>query len=59
MLYLARDIHKRWDSLFDAQEKQAFLSRHPAAKALALAPESYGLIDQVRGQGAELAHQLF
>jgi len=59
VLYLARDIHKRWDSLFDAQEKQAFLSRHPAAKALALAPESYGLIDQVRGQGAELAHQLF
>lgn len=59
VLYLARDVHRRWDSLFDAQQKQAFLARHPAAKALQLDPQQYGVIDQVRGQGAELAHQLF
>lgn len=59
VLYLARDVHRRWDSLFDAQQKQAFLARHPAAKALQLDPQQYSVIDQVRGQGAELAHQLF
>ncbi len=59
VLFLAREIHKRWDSLFDEREKRAFLTRHPAAKALALSPDVYVEIDRVRGQGVELAHQLF
>ncbi len=59
VLFLARDIHKRWDSLFDEREKRGYLSRHPAAKALSLSPDVYVQLDQVRGQGVELAHQLF
>ena len=59
VLFLAREIHKRWDSLFDEREKRAFLTRHPAAKALALSSDVYIEIDQVRGHGVELAHQLF
>lgn len=59
VLFLAREIHKRWDSLFDEREKRAFLTRHPAAKALALSPDVYAVIDRIRGQGVELAHQLF
>ncbi len=59
VLYLARDIHKRWDSLFGEREKRYFLTRHPAAKAIALSPDVYADIDKVRGQGVELAHQLF
>ncbi|MBD0787855.1 HDOD domain-containing protein [Vibrio sp. Y2-5] len=59
VLFLAREIHKRWDSLFDEREKRAFLTRHPAAKALALSSDVYIEIDRVRGHGVELAHQLF
>ncbi|MFV0450435.1 MAG: HDOD domain-containing protein [Vibrio sp.] len=59
VLFLAREIHKRWDSLFDEREKRAFLTRHPATKVLTLSPDVYVEIDSVRGQGVELAHQLF
>lgn len=59
VLYLARDIHRRWDYMLSSEEKQRYLKEQPAAKALQLDPELDSIIDEVRGQGSELAYQLF
>lgn len=59
LLYLARDIHKRWDSLPSEKNKVHFLTTHPAAKALSIAPATVAVIDEVRGKGSELAFELF
>lgn len=59
LMYLARDIHQRWDNMLDQQEKQAFLTHSKAAVALHVSPELASKIDSVRGQGSELAYQLF
>ncbi|USD41102.1 HDOD domain-containing protein [Vibrio sp. SCSIO 43135] len=59
VLYLARDIHRRWDSMLEEDEKQHYLANHPAAKALALSADLASDIDGIRGQGSEMAYQLF
>lgn len=59
LLYLARDIHKRWDSLPEESDKVRFITKHPAAKALSVSPEMVSVIDEVRGKGSELAFELF
>lgn len=59
VLYLARDIHNKWDSMLGEEEKQAFLASHPAATALKVSDDLVAEVDKVRGQGSELAYQLF
>ncbi|CAK4070166.1 MULTISPECIES: HDOD domain-containing protein [Vibrio] len=59
LLYLARDIHQRWDNMLDEQEKQHYLTTSKAAIALHVSPTLASSIDAVRGQGSELAYQLF
>ncbi len=59
VLYLARDIHARWDSIFEIKAKRDYLEHHPAARALKLSPDLAESIDQVRGQGSAMAYQLF
>ncbi len=59
VLYLARDIHQHWDSMLGDNEKQAYLDQHPAAKALRLPDDIVQVVNSVRGQGSELAYQLF
>ncbi|MGF1742543.1 HDOD domain-containing protein [Vibrio profundum] len=59
VLYLARDVHHNWDSMLDSREKTAYLAKHGAAKALKVTGELVGKIDKVRGQGSEMAYQLF
>ena len=59
LMYLARDAHQRWDAMFEEQEKQHYLANSKAAQALHVSPELASKIDKVRGQGSELAYQLF
>ncbi|NOH96192.1 HDOD domain-containing protein [Vibrio sp. 99-70-13A1] len=59
LLYFAREVNKRWDSFLDDAEKQDFLHSHPAAMALSISDEMIAVIDEVRGQGSELAYELF
>ncbi|CAH0542016.1 HDOD domain-containing protein [Vibrio marisflavi] len=59
VLFLARDVHSKWDSMLDVDEKSEYLVNHPASKALKLSHDLVGSIDSVRGQGSELAYQLF
>ncbi|WP_038175571.1 HDOD domain-containing protein [Vibrio pacinii] len=59
LLYLARDAHYCWDNLFEARDKQRYLAKSKAAQALHVSPELASKIDAVRGQGSELAYQLF
>ncbi|HDY7698167.1 TPA: HDOD domain-containing protein [Vibrio vulnificus] len=59
LLYLARDINKRWDSMLEEEEKQHYLAEHPAAAALGITPGRAFVIDQIRGQGSEMAYNMF
>ncbi len=59
LLYFSRAVNDRWDSFLDDAEKQDFLQSHPAAKALNISDEMIAVIDSVRGQGSELAYELF
>ena len=59
LLYLARDAHYCWDNLFEERDKQRYLTNSKAAQALHVSPELASKIDGVRGQGSELAYQLF
>lgn len=59
LLYLARDAHNRWDTMLEEREKQRYLANSRAAQALQVSPELATKIDKVRGQGSELAYQLF
>jgi HD-like signal output (HDOD) protein len=59
LMYLARDAHQRWDAMFEEQEKQNYLANSKAAQALHVSPELASKIDKVRGNGSELAYQLF
>ncbi len=59
LLYLARDINKRWDSMLEEEEKQHYLAEHPAAAALGITPGRAFVIDQIRGQGSEMAYSMF
>ena len=58
LVFLARDIHQSWDSM-SAKEKQGYLKKHKAALALNLDSNLTEKIDAVRGQGSEMAYQLF
>ncbi|WP_394146254.1 HDOD domain-containing protein [Vibrio atypicus] len=59
LMYLARDIHQRWDNMLDQNEKHAYLTSSKAALALHASPDLAEKIDGIRGQGSELAYQLF
>ncbi|MCK6265561.1 HDOD domain-containing protein [Vibrio sp. ZSDE26] len=59
VLYLARDVHQKWDYMLGGDEKQAFIAAHPVGKALSLNGDMVEKIDGVRGQGSEMAYQLF
>jgi HD-like signal output (HDOD) protein len=59
LMFLARDIDHQWDSMLSVDEKQGYLSRHKAASALRVSPDLTDKIDEVRGQGSEMAYQLF
>lgn len=59
LLYLARDINKRWDSMLEEEEKQHYLAEHPAANVLGITPGRAFVIDQIRGQGSEMAYNMF
>jgi HD-like signal output (HDOD) protein len=58
LLRFAIDIHKAWDSL-NQREKLMFVTRHPCNKVLKFKPEIVGVIDEIRGEGYELAYQMF
>ena len=57
LVFLARDIHHRWDSM-DTKEKLGYLKKHKAAIALNLNSDLTEKIDTIRGQGSEMAYQL-
>ncbi|MDC5840012.1 HDOD domain-containing protein [Vibrio europaeus] len=59
LMYLARDAHQRWDTMLEESEKLSYLENSKAAQALQVSPELAAKIDEVRGQGSELAYQLF
>ncbi|WP_070970905.1 HDOD domain-containing protein [Vibrio sonorensis] len=59
VLFLARDVHQRWDYMLGSEEKAAFIESHPAAKAIRVPSTIVSKVDGVRGQGSELAYQLF
>ncbi|CAM2960366.1 HDOD domain-containing protein [Vibrio neptunius] len=59
LMFLARDIDHQWDSMLSSDEKQSYLSQHKAAIALQISPDFTEKIDEVRGQGSEMAYQLF
>jgi len=59
LMYLARDAHQRWDTMLEESEKQHYLQHSKAARALEVSPVLATMIDEVRGQGSELAYQLF
>ena len=59
LMFLARDIDHQWDSMPSVDEKHGYLSRHKAAAALRVSPDLTDKIDEVRGQGSEMAYQLF
>lgn len=58
LLRFAIDIHKVWDSFLE-REKVAFVTRHPCSKVLNFTPEIVNTIDEIRGEGYELAYQMF
>ncbi len=58
-LFLARDIHRRWDSMLTPNEKQHYLESSAAAKALKVSLNLIDEIDAIRGQGVEMAYELF
>jgi HD-like signal output (HDOD) protein len=58
LLRFAIDIHKVWDSFME-REKVAFVTRHPCSKVLKFSPEIVSIIDEIRGEGYELAYQMF
>ncbi|EEX35130.1 MULTISPECIES: HDOD domain-containing protein [Vibrio] len=59
LMFLARDIDHQWDSMLSLDDKQSYLSQHKAAVALSVSPDLAEQIDQVRGQGSEMAYELF
>lgn len=59
LMFLARDIDHQWDSMLSLDDKQSYLSQHKAAVALSISPDLAEQIDQVRGQGSEMAYELF
>lgn len=59
VLYLARNIHNNWDNLFDERDKQTYIAKQKAASALHVSEDLVSRVDKVRGQGSELAYQLF
>lgn len=58
LLRFAIDIHKAWDSL-SPRDKLAFVTRHPCSKVLKFKPEIVEVVDEIRGEGYELAYQMF
>lgn len=59
LMFLVRDIDHQWDSMLSLDDKQSYLSQHKAAVALSVSPDLAEQIDQVRGQGSEMAYELF
>ncbi|RSD29935.1 HDOD domain-containing protein [Vibrio pectenicida] len=59
LVFLARDIDLHWDSMSSAKEKQSYLKKHKAAVALSIKTNLTEKLDLVRGQGSEMAYQLF
>ncbi|MDG3086814.1 HDOD domain-containing protein [Vibrio hannami] len=61
LAYLLRfsiDVHKAWDSLLD-RDKVTFVTMHPCSKILGFTPDTVDIINEIRGEGYELAYQLF
>ncbi|WED21893.1 HDOD domain-containing protein [Vibrio sp. JC009] len=58
LLRFAIDVHKAWDSLFD-RDKVVFVTKHPCSKVFGFGPEISDMIDEIRGEGYELAYQMF
>ncbi len=58
LLYLARDVSRCWDTMQDEEEKQCYLAEHPAATALGISPGRAFVVDQIRGQGSQMAHDI-
>ncbi|MEZ8102367.1 HDOD domain-containing protein [Vibrio bivalvicida] len=59
LIYFSRDVNKRWDMMLDEREKREYISNCKAASALHICHSVVPKIDEVRGQGSELAYQLF
>ncbi|GLT18931.1 histidine kinase [Vibrio zhanjiangensis] len=59
LVYLARDIHHQWDTIASDKEKHSYLNKHKAAVALRITSDLTEKINAVRGQGSEMAYQLF
>ncbi|WP_076590228.1 HDOD domain-containing protein [Vibrio ostreicida] len=59
VLFLARDLDQNWDDLKGEAEQQGYLSSNKAAGALCVSSELASQVAQVRGQGREMAQQLF
>ncbi len=58
LLYLARDIHAQWDTMEQEEEKQQYLEEHPAANALGITPGRAFVVDDIRGQGRDMASSM-
>lgn len=59
IIRFASDIHKAWDSLPSPEEKKQFIASHPSNKVLGFPLGMVQTIDIIRGEGYELAYQLF
>lgn len=59
LIRFSMDIHKVWDSLPSVEEKQKFIASHPSNKVLGFPLGLVQTIDIIRGEGYELAYQLF
>lgn len=59
LMRLSMDIHKAWDSLASTEEKQQFIAAHPSNEVLGFPLGMVQTIDIIRGEGYELAYQLF
>jgi len=58
VINFARETHELWDDFSKDEEKTAFISAHPTAGLLNIAPPFAKTIDKIRGKGRELASQL-
>jgi HD-like signal output (HDOD) protein len=58
ILHFARQINSKWDSLIEPKDKLQFFTTHPDARLLNISEDFIGTIDQVRGNGRELAMQM-
>ncbi|MDC0612668.1 HDOD domain-containing protein [Vibrio sp.] len=58
LIHFARDINEAWDTFISEQQKALFLAEHPDSRVLNISAAFVAKIDQHRGEGMELAHQM-